>query len=279
MSTTPKSYIGVPARLGLPADQWRKAIFQAIADLRVALPCIVQSFDPVKQTITAAPAVMEKINKTINGVPVLTDVPLPLLLDIPIIVPRAGNFVITFPVQPGDECLVIFADFCIDSWYQNGATITNDATNQTQADRRRHDLSDGFAILGPWSQVRTIENYSTTAVEIRTEDGSDKISLDGTQVLVISQSNPIKIQTTNSNVSIQAGGSVTVTAPDGITFDGPVYFNGTASFNSTVQIGSSIAMSSTAASFGVTTTIQGKAFLSHSHTGVTAGASDTGGVA
>ena len=61
------------------------------------------------------------------------------------VMPRAGGYVLGFAPQVGDECLVVFADCCIDSWWQSGSV-------QSQADSRRHDLSDGFAILGCWSQ-------------------------------------------------------------------------------------------------------------------------------
>lgn len=59
--------------------------------------------------------------------------------------PRGGGFALTFPVAAGDECLVVFADACIDSWWQSGGV-------QNQAEKRRHDLSDGIVIPGLWSQ-------------------------------------------------------------------------------------------------------------------------------
>ncbi|MFW8450019.1 Gp138 family membrane-puncturing spike protein, partial [Klebsiella pneumoniae] len=62
---------------------------------------------------------------------------LPLLVDVPVVFPRGGGCTLTFPVKPGDECLVIFADRCIDFWWQSGGI-------QEPVDERMHDLSDAF---------------------------------------------------------------------------------------------------------------------------------------
>lgn len=136
-------------------------------DLRVAMPGIVQSFDDVEQTVTVQPAIKERIVDQFGNI---TTVNLPLLLDVPIVFPRAGGFVLTMPVKQGDECLVIFADMCIDAWWSQGGV-------QVQAEKRRHDLSDGFAILGITSQPRRLAGYSTTSAQLRTEDGSQCIDI------------------------------------------------------------------------------------------------------
>jgi hypothetical protein len=69
--------------------------------------------------------------------------------------PRGGGCTLTFPVKEGDECLVIFADRCIDFWWQSGGI-------QEPVDGRMHDLSDAFCIVGPQSQAKKISGISTT---------------------------------------------------------------------------------------------------------------------
>lgn len=137
-------------------------------NLRVAIPGIIQSFDPNEQTVTVQPSIRERIRN-----PDLTTswVDLPLLVDVPIVLPRAGGFTLTMPINKGDECLVIFADMCFDSWFASGGT------KNTQPDKRRHDLSDGFAIFAPWSQPRVLSNYATDAAQLRTDDGSTYVSV------------------------------------------------------------------------------------------------------
>lgn len=137
-------------------------------NLRVAIPGIIDSFDPVEQTVTVQPAIKERVIVDQNGT--VRELSLPLLLDVPIVIPRAGGIALTLPVQKGDECLVIFADSCIDAWWSQGSV-------QVQAEKRRHDLSDGFAILGVTSQPRRITDYSTTSAQLRTEDGSQCIDI------------------------------------------------------------------------------------------------------
>lgn len=141
-------------------------------NLRVASPGIIQSFDPVEQTVTVQLAIREKRLKN-DGTEEWLDIP--QLVDVPVVFPRAGGYVLTFPVKAGDECLVVFGDACMDAWWQSGGV-------QNQIDCRRHDLSDGYAILGPWSQPRRISNYSTSSVQLRNESGSAYIELSGDTV-------------------------------------------------------------------------------------------------
>lgn len=88
--------------------------------------------------------------------------------------PRAGGFVLAFVPKKGDECLVIFADMCIDGWWQAGKV-------QNQAEVRRHDLSDGFAIFGTWSQKRLIDMPSS-GVRLQDENGTNGIHVTGNRV-------------------------------------------------------------------------------------------------
>lgn len=143
-------------------------------DLRVACPGIIQSFDAEEQTVTVQLSLRENVS---NSEYEKQWKEIPLLLDVPIIIPRAGGYCITMPVNQGDECLVIFGDMCIDAWWEHGGI-----QNQMDKSMRRHDLSDGFAILGPWSQPRTIKNYSIDSCQIRNDEGSSSIELKGNDI-------------------------------------------------------------------------------------------------
>lgn len=143
------------------------------SDIRVALPAIVTSFDSSKQTISCVPAIRELVN--INGEVSYRD--LPELKDVPISIPRAGNWAITLPIQAGDECMVIFQDLCMDGWWFRGGV-------QNWNDLRRHDLSDAIAVFSPWSQPNTISNYSNQYMEARTLDGSTKMSFQNGKVVL-----------------------------------------------------------------------------------------------
>lgn len=158
--------------------------------LRVAMPGIIQSFNPDTVTAVVQPAI-RYIERDNDGNKSTSDYP--LLVDVPVVFPRGSGCTLTFPVKEGDECLVIFADRCIDFWWQSGGV-------QEPVDSRMHDLSDAFAIPGPQSQANKISGISTTATQLRTDDGAAFIELD-------------------------VGGAVTVTSPQ-ITFNGPLQVNG-----------------------------------------------------
>ncbi|MCC3717985.1 hypothetical protein LLP99_16945 [Rouxiella badensis] len=140
------------------------------AELRVAMPGIIQSFDPQAMTCTVQPAIL---GTTTDATGVSQSSPLPLLLDVPVIFPRGGGVTMTFPIQAGDECLLIFGDRCIDFWWQSGGM-------QEPVDNRQHDLSDAFAIVGPQSQAQKINNVSTESVQLRSDDGATSLSLNPT---------------------------------------------------------------------------------------------------
>jgi hypothetical protein len=99
-------------------------------------------------------------------------VDIPLLLDVPVVFPRGGQTTITMPIGAGDEVLVVFASRCIDAWWQSGGT------KNVAMEARMHDLSDGFAIPGPFSQVTKITNFSSSNLQIRSNDGQTIFGLD-----------------------------------------------------------------------------------------------------
>ena len=102
------------------------------------MPAVIVDFDPVAMTCSAQPAIRARVTAPSGG---QQHMPLPLLLDCPVYFPSGGNCTLTFPVKPGDECLVVFASRCIDAWWQSGGV-------QDQAEMRMHDLSDGFVFVG-----------------------------------------------------------------------------------------------------------------------------------
>jgi len=166
--------ITLPERLRSENEVFRKMMDALSSRIRVASPGIIQSFNANKQTVEVRIAIQEKI--TINGE--VSDITIPKLVDVPIFMPRAGGFALTLPVQAGDECLVIFSDCCYDAWYQSGDI-------QKQIDHRRHDLSDGFALLGIWSQPHVISDYDTSSAFLRNEAGSVKVKVSANEIDLI----------------------------------------------------------------------------------------------
>lgn len=183
---------GITERLHSEEEQQRAAAFNNAAQLRVAIPGIVESFDASKQTVSVQPAITENIQA---GDEATKATKLPILTDIPICFPRANGYCITLPIAKGDECLLVFADMCIDGWWQSGGV-------QDQMETRRHDLSDAFAIIGVTSQPRKVFGYSSENMQIRTDDSSIVMELD-------KGSGSVNIQC-SGNISLNAGGNIAI---------------------------------------------------------------------
>lgn len=123
--------------------QREKLIMETMAEnLHVALPGKVVTYNVATRTANIQPLLRNWRQKEDP----------PLLLDVPVFFP--GN--ILFDVNPGDECLVVFADACIDAWHQNGGI-------SVPISARRHDVSDGFAFIGFFSRKKATGGIDLTA--------------------------------------------------------------------------------------------------------------------
>lgn len=171
-----------------------------------ALPGIVNSYDPAHMTCSVQPALQARQTLPDGSQQWAT---LPLLIECPVVFPGGGGFTLTFPLQPGDECLVVFSSRCLDYWWQLGDV-------QQQAELRMHDLSDGFVLPGVRSLPRVISSPSTTAVQLRSDDGLASLSIAPNHQITV---------TTTAPVSVTAR-TVTVTATEGIDMHGMVTVDG-----------------------------------------------------
>lgn len=226
---------------------------QAISSsqLRVAMPGVIQSFNPGAVTCVVQPGIKGQLNGK--------SVALPPLVDVPVIFPRGGGVTLTFPVAAGDECLVIFADRCIDFWWQSGGV-------QEPVDPRQHDLSDAFALVGPQSQAKKISGISTSAAQLRSDDGAAFIEINPA-------SHAVNV-TTPGDLTATARGSVTITSPT-ITLNGNVTINGNLSQGMGTDGGTATMLGPITVTNNVTA--GGISLDGHTHTGVEPGSGTTGG--
>jgi hypothetical protein len=179
-------------------EGWQSGIWTAI-------PAAVESFDAETGTCSLQPTIQAHVRSKDENPPVdgaVLDVTpwwwvtLPLLVDVPVAFPGGGGWTLTFPVVKGDEALVVFSSRCIDAWWQSSGV-------QVQAELRMHDLSDGFAFIGPRSKPRALAGLSVDGVQLRNDAGTVKIDLNGTVINV----------TTTGDVNVTAGGTAKIKAP------------------------------------------------------------------
>lgn len=153
------------------------------ATIWTALPGIIQSFDPATQTCTVLPTIQARVQNPDGS---FEWVEIPILTECPVFFPGGGGLTLTFPLQVGDECLIVFSSRCIDAWWQSGGV-------QVQAELRMHDLSDGMVFPGFNSVPRVPGGISTTKAQIRNTSGTVKIEVDPSGKLVLEAINGIEI--------------------------------------------------------------------------------------
>ena len=171
--------IPIQQRLSIQTAPIDQSLHQFECDLRVSIPAIVVSFDAVRQVVSVQPAIKELMR--VNAV--LTPTTLPILDDVPIVLPCGGGFSLTFPIKPGDECDLVFSDMAFDLWWQSGGV-------QQQPDGKlyRHDIGDAKAHFGLRNQKRVLANYSTSSAQLRSDDGTVAITLTGSTVKIVAPS-------------------------------------------------------------------------------------------
>jgi len=177
------------------------AVENVLYNTHTALPAIITAFDREEQTVT----VRLSIKRNIGG----ESVEIAPIIDIPVVQPSAGGFHITLPIKAGDECLVIFAERAIDTWFEHGGV-------QAPAERRRHDISDGFAIIGVNSKPNGIPHYNIHGLDIRNEEKTQHITLHGDGDIEIYTANTLNINTVGS-VNIISGHHVNISTQDNAT--------------------------------------------------------------
>jgi len=77
-----------------------------------------------------------------------------------------GEYADTYPVEEGDECVVLCADRSLDVWFEKGSD-----QDQDPVDLRRHNPSDAIAIVGLRSKPNKLTEWPTDRREIGKQGG------------------------------------------------------------------------------------------------------------
>jgi len=122
----------------------------------------IQSFDETQQTAT----VSVNYQKTFYVLNPLTQqyepqfVSYPTLSEAPVICLGGGSTALTFPIQKGDECLLLFNDRDLDQWFAGSST-------SPVATPRLHSFSDAICLVGVRSLPNILTQYDTVRALIR----------------------------------------------------------------------------------------------------------------
>lgn len=128
-------------------QQLKSEIFKG---LRVCVPGAIMSIND-NGTVDVSVGLTQNIAQpnTPKGLPASY----PTLSMCPVLSMQGGGVGAVMPISIGDECLVVFSDRCIESWFSNGSTKPMPLPSL-----RMHDISDGFAIVG----LNSLENVLLT---------------------------------------------------------------------------------------------------------------------
>ena len=222
--------------------------------VRTVYPGTIKSFDVATQLATVEIAREQFFNgfKTLYEA---TDYP--ILKDVPVHFPQCGGYSLTFPIKVGDSCLILFCDKGYDHWLYDGQTkIGKFKEGVPKAEYfRNFNINDTLCIVGFNPIPSAITDFSATDVELRDDSRGQRITLKPTGVIeVLSQT---ELDLTTPTVKVVASSAVEVTAPT-TTINGDLIVNGKITSTGDTVAG-------------------GISLMTHVHSGVQGGPSNTGG--
>lgn len=138
----------------------RNAINHQLTEFHVCMPGKIEAYNPLDGTATVKPT----LSRRFRGAEDVTEYP--VISKVPVIQPRVAKARINFPIEPGDLCLIVFADRNIENWLQSDG-----ARPKAVNDIRQHDLSDAFAILGGYPFLKPAPSKNPGALSIEVEPG------------------------------------------------------------------------------------------------------------
>lgn len=142
------------------AEVINRAVQLAVANIFVMRTGRIEKFDASTGLADVKPLQKEQV-ETDSGSAVLS---LPVVPNVPVLCLGGGDFVDTFPITKGDECMLIFADRSLDIWFELGG-------EQDPVDLRRHNLTDGIAIVGLRARSKKLSEWPTDRREIGKQGG------------------------------------------------------------------------------------------------------------
>lgn len=247
------------------------------AQLRFAMPGIIQSFDPATQTVTVQPALKMKLTLGKD----VSHLALPVVQNVPVVLPFAqtAGLLLTLPIKTGDECLLIFADRGIDNFVQAGGVQPTPGTaSEDTTTPRAHHLTDAICIPGIISNPQAVPKYNTEHIELRDRERKKYISL-GPEGITI---------TDGSAKWHMKDGAISMDAPKGITEKANTASRTTTGTNTFV--GSNVSIGKEGAAMdelenslksrnGTFIDTNGRDSSGHGHSGVMPGSATTGSTA
>lgn len=116
----------------------------------------------------------------------------PLLINVPLLITSTTHTFLTMADVVGSECIVLFNDTDIDNWFETSQPTVPDTI-------RLHDLSDGFALLRPFSDVSQIENFAYDLANVVLGTVSTNLEIQDNKIRLHTPANKLQIEEGDNN--------------------------------------------------------------------------------
>ena len=149
-----------------PADIMKQIVNYGISNMHTCLPGKIVSYDYTEQKATVQPLLKKKYaDNEIQKLPEITNVP--------IVFPSGTNFSMHWPLNAGDNVLLLFCERSLDNWLSTGGEVA-------PQDPRKFDLSDAIGIPGLIPFPNTIAPPDNNSFHITVGNARMKIDPTGT---------------------------------------------------------------------------------------------------
>lgn len=190
-------------------DLLQENFYYNMGNVHTAFPAVVKSYNKDERRAELQPSLMRKLP---NG----EFIDLPIIVDVPVLFLGTKKVGLHFPLEEGDEVLVLCSERCLDVWKDNGGSKIQDEDN------RRFTLSDAVCIPGlqpkDFPKVKNnggLDLHSDDKISLSNEkttiiiDG-ENISIDNGKTTIEVKGDKIELKT-NTN-SFKVGGDMELTS-------------------------------------------------------------------
>ena len=196
-----------------PSQEEELRFWQNALKLNTAIPAIVDEFDVATQRVSATPATKAKYIDPDGNIKYID---YPKITNIPLAITKCPGLKITCPVKVGQNCTLIFSQRSIDNFLLEGKILPPaEGPDPTTSTLRCMDMTDAMCFPGIITNKEAIPNYNNSAIEIRSSDGSTKISV---------EENGLNFVQGGATLTM-SGGNVEINAT-AITINGVITMNG-----------------------------------------------------
>jgi hypothetical protein len=139
----------------------KQAIDNRLLDIHTALIGKIETYDAARQLADIKPVAKCALRDSDGA---LKQEDLPLLVDVPILFPRAGGFFISLPIQAGDFVQVIFNEGSIDEFLTESSSTISSAG--------RFTLQGAVALPGLYPEAKALVDAHETNLVLGRERGT-----------------------------------------------------------------------------------------------------------